>query len=342
MDPTRGPLVSVVTPVYNGEDFLAECIESVLNQTYENFEYLIVNNCSKDRTLEIAQAYAGKDSRIRVHNNSQFVAVMENHNLALSLISPTAKYCKVVCADDFIFPECLARMVELAERNPCVGIIGSYQLSGDQVRWQGFKYPVAVLTGREICRKIFIEGNPEFGFGCPTSLLYRADLVREDREFYPNPSPHSDTSACFKSLRNSDFGFVFQVLSYERTHTQSQTSTSKAINRYSSAYLSDLITYGPSYLSDNELKTYVKKSLRGYRQQLGINYVLGSGGKEYWEYHKSRLAELGFPVTRFQLIRSAITAVLGEMVNPGKAIGKMWRRLFPKSTEIKTSASVQP
>lgn len=342
MHSPSGPLVSVVTPVYNGDAYLAECIESVLNQTYETFEYLIVNNCSKDRTLEIAQDYASKDSRIRVHNNSEFVAVMENHNLGLSLISPAAKYCKVVCADDFIFPECLARLVELAEGNPRVGIIGSYQLSGDQVRWQGFKYPIPVLTGREMCRKIFIEGNPEFGFGCPTSLLYRADLVREDREFYPNPSPHSDTSACFKSLRNSDFGFVYQVLSYERTHTQSQTSTSKAIDRYSSAYLSDLITYGPSYLTEEEVRVCVERTLKSYRRQLGVNYVLGSGGKEYWEYHKRRLAELGFPVTRFQLVQSAVTAVLDEIVNPGRAIGKMWRRLFPKSTEIKTSASVQP
>ncbi len=48
------PLVGVVTPVYNGEDFLAQCIESVLGQTYEHYEYFIVNNCSTDRSLEIA------------------------------------------------------------------------------------------------------------------------------------------------------------------------------------------------------------------------------------------------------------------------------------------------
>ena len=55
------PLVTVLTPVYNGEDFLAQCIESILAQDYRNFEYIIVNNCSKDRTLEIAQSYAEKD-----------------------------------------------------------------------------------------------------------------------------------------------------------------------------------------------------------------------------------------------------------------------------------------
>jgi glycosyltransferase involved in cell wall biosynthesis len=61
---TNEPLVSVVTPVYNGAEFLEACIESVLAQTYQNHEHIIVNDCSKDRSLEIAQSYACKDSRI--------------------------------------------------------------------------------------------------------------------------------------------------------------------------------------------------------------------------------------------------------------------------------------
>ena len=175
------PLVSVLTPVYNGADFLAQCIESVLAQTYQNYEYIIVNNCSNDRTLEIALAYAEKDQRIRVHNNQDFVGVIENHNIAFGLISPAAKYCKVVSADDYIFPDYLSRTIEVAEANPPVGIIGSYQLSGDYIRWQGFDYPGAVFPGRELCRRIFLGGDPTFGFGTPTSLTYRADLVQKEQ-----------------------------------------------------------------------------------------------------------------------------------------------------------------
>ncbi|MCB0227477.1 MAG: glycosyltransferase, partial [Anaerolineae bacterium] len=54
----RQPLVSVVTPVYNTDKYLADCIESVLAQSYDNWEYVIINNCSTDRSLEIAQRYA--------------------------------------------------------------------------------------------------------------------------------------------------------------------------------------------------------------------------------------------------------------------------------------------
>ena len=82
------PLVSVVTPVYNGAAYLRECIESVLRQTYSNWEYIIVNNCSTDATQEIVEEYAKKDSRIRVHNNDVFLAIIANHNKAFRLDFP--------------------------------------------------------------------------------------------------------------------------------------------------------------------------------------------------------------------------------------------------------------
>src|SRR5258708_13357028 len=76
------PLVSIVTPVYNGEQYLSECIESVLSQTYTHWDYVIVNNCSTDRTPDIAREYAARDARIRIHSNETFLRVIENYNIA--------------------------------------------------------------------------------------------------------------------------------------------------------------------------------------------------------------------------------------------------------------------
>ena len=309
------PLVSVVTPVYNGEPFLAECIESILSQTYKNFEYHIVNNCSTDRTLEIARHYARKDDRIRVHTNHDFVGVMENHNIALNLVSAEAKYCKVVCADDCIFSDCLLKMVEVAEAHPSVGIVGSYQLSGSSIKWQGFPYPQAVFSGRDICRKIFLEGDRTFGFGTPTSLLYQADLIRKSGAFYPNASPHADTSACFKALQHSDFGFVYQVLSCERIHASTQSTTSQDMNRYASAYLSDVMTYGPHYLSKQEFDLKLSKTLQQYYEYLALN-LFRSRGQKFWEYHKTRLNELGFPMTWRRVLSGLVTRGLRELAKP--------------------------
>ena len=334
------PFVSVLTPVYNGEAYLAECIESVLAQTYGNFEYIIVNNRSEDRTLEIALSYAKKDSRIRVHNNKDFVPVIDNHNIAFRLISPSAKYCKVVSGDDYLLPECLAKMVEFAESNPSVGIVGSYQLSGDEVRWQGFKYPQSVFSGMEICRQIFLGNDKDFGFGSPTSLMYRADLVRGSEAFYPNDSPHADTSACFEHLRNHFFGFVYQVLSYERIHEATQTSESKHLERYLSAVLNDLLHYGPFYLDEREFKQQLERLLKFYHRYLAVDYFVGFKGEEYWNYHKGRLAELGYPLSRLALCKAAVIAILEEMLNPQQAVRKLRLRLFPRSRKPTADASV--
>jgi glycosyltransferase involved in cell wall biosynthesis len=334
------PLVSVVTPVYNGESFLAECIESVLHQTYINYEYIIVNNCSTDRSLDIAKSYAANDSRIRVYSNKEFVGVMENHNIAVSLISRSARYCKVVSADDFLFPECIRLMVECAESNPSAGIIGSYQLSGARIKWQGFSYPRAVIPGIELCRRVFLGNDRTFGFGTPTSQLYRADLARDNAGFYPNSSPHADTSACFKHLRNTDFGFVYQVLSYERIHGETQSSKSLQVNDYASAYLSDVVEYGPFYLSSKELDRKISEVLGHYHRFLAVNRFMGSRGKEFWSYHKNRLQELGYPLTQFALLKAAMITVLQEVRNPEQALRKLWKRLSPGKASITAGAAV--
>src|SRR5262245_44177768 len=98
---SQEPLVSVITPVYNGEPYLEQCIESVLKQTYTNWDYLIVNNCSTDCSLEIAKKYAAIEPRIRIHDNDKFLPQLKNCNLALSLISSHCAYYKMVQADDW-------------------------------------------------------------------------------------------------------------------------------------------------------------------------------------------------------------------------------------------------
>ncbi len=70
------------------------------------------------------------------HSNDSLLDIIANHNRAFCLSSPSSRYCKIVSADDWLFPECLERMVELAEAHPSVGIVGSYQLSGGGKSWQ--------------------------------------------------------------------------------------------------------------------------------------------------------------------------------------------------------------
>ena len=340
MNSHQQPLVSIVTPVYNGADYLAECIESVLRQAYQNYEYIVVNNCSTDGTLQIAMDYAAKNSRIRVHNNEKFVGVIANHNIAFRLMSSEAKYCKVVSADDFILPDCLARMVELAEANPTVGLVGVYQLSGSGVKWQGLKYPQAVVPGREMCRRIFLGMDKTFGFGSPTSLLYRADLVRKQPDFYPNPSPHSDSSACFNCLAESDYGFVYEVLAFERIHEATQSHASAKIDRFVSANFNDVICYGPLYLSKDEQAGKLAEMQGKYHHLLARNLLVGNRQKEFWDYHKGRLAELGYPFRRTQLVKAAVRIVWEEIKNPVLGVAKL-RTLVVSQQQQKAARAEQ-
>jgi glycosyltransferase involved in cell wall biosynthesis len=311
------PLVSVVTPVYNGEPYLRECIESVRSQTYQNWEYIVLNNCSTDRTLDIAEHYRRQDGRIRVHSNARLLPIIANHNKAFSLISASSKYCKVVSADDWLYPECLARMVELAEANPSVGIVGSYQLSGGGERWyvrnHGLPYSATVVSGREICRAQLLGRLSVFGD--PTSSLYRADLVRSTSAFYPNAAAEADVSAIFKHLEKTDFGFVHQVLSHERIHDVRQTTLSLERNAYVSAAIDDCLTYGLLYLTKDECETRVEQLVDAYYKYLATN-ALKFRNHAFWDYHIRRLHELGLPLDRVRLAKSIALKTLDLLLNP--------------------------
>jgi glycosyltransferase involved in cell wall biosynthesis len=321
------PLVSVVTPVYNGATYLRECIESVLAQSYSNWDYTIVNNASTDGTLQIAEEYAAKDPRVRVSTNEKLLPIIENHNRAFSLISPNSKYCKVVSSDDWLLPECLARMVELAEAHPSVGVVSAYQLSGGGDKWyvrtDGLPYQTSVISGRDICRQYFL--TPLDVFGNPTSNMYRADIVRQSKEFYPNSTAEADISAIFQSLKRSDFGFVHQVLSYERLHNVRITTTSENLNAYLSSEMGDLLEYGPDYLTPEELAKRLAEMKDEYYAFLAVSAV-NFQSKKFWEYHKKRLKELGHPLDRLRLSRAVASKVADLVFNPKRTVEILVRR----------------
>ena len=314
---TNLPFVSVVTPCYNGADFIAECIDSVLAQSHGNFEYILVNNCSKDNTLQIMNDYAAKDSRIRVHDNTDFLDVMVNHNHALSLMSPASKHCKCVSADDWIFPDCLRQMVELAEENPSVGIVGSYSIEGSRVLFEGLGYHQKVVSGREICRDT-LRGKLPYAFGAPTTLLYRADLIRGSKEFFPHAkgNPHADMGAVYQALEHSDFGFVHQVLSYTRVHAASETSSSFKYGRINRALLADMARFGPLYLTAEELKLHLGIATDKYYTWLVAALFENSFDKKFLEMQREGLRSIGFELSNARIARAALQRGAELVANP--------------------------
>lgn len=110
------PLVSVLMTVYNREKYIAEAIESVISSTYQNWELIIVDDQSKDRSVEIAQSYEAKDERIKVYINGKNLGDYPNRNKAASYAK--GKYLKYLDSDDLIYPHGLSAMVFAMEKFP--------------------------------------------------------------------------------------------------------------------------------------------------------------------------------------------------------------------------------
>ena len=148
--PESYPLVSIGVPVYNGDKYLSECLESIHNQTYQNWECFIINNRSTD-SLQIALSFEEKNRRFKVITNPEFVDMTTNFNNTIKPVSPDAKYFKVVCADDWIFPEYLEKMVDDPWKNTSAGFCSSYRIDHTKIGCQGLNiYQGPLFNGKEI------------------------------------------------------------------------------------------------------------------------------------------------------------------------------------------------
>jgi glycosyltransferase involved in cell wall biosynthesis len=314
------PLVSVVTPVYNGAEYLAECIESVLRQTYRNWEYVIVDNCSTDGTLEIAQGYADRDPRIRIESPGVFVDLVESGNRTLREISSSSKYTKVLHADDWLFPECLAQMVELAEANPTVGVVSAYRLEETSVTLTGLSYSISVLSGRDICRSTLLGEPHPFLFGSPTSLLIRSDFVRARDPFYDREYSVSeeypfteDVAACCEILRVSDFGFVHQVLTFTRRDARSPYSAYSQLGANLPEHLNLIANYGPAYLAKEEYRRLLAVYLARYGFFL-VRRLPRLANPMFRSYHRPAVRN----ILRFTEARDVVDGVRLQIRRMGK------------------------
>jgi len=312
------PLVSIVTPVYNGAKYLEQCIESVLRQTYENWEYIIVNNCSTDNTLSVAGHYAAEDRRVRIVNNDKFLPQIANWNHALRQMGAESKYCKVIHADDWIFPTCISRMVELAERHPTVDIVSSYALQNVRLMNGGLPYPSTVVSGQEICRaRLF--GQPSV-WGTPTSLLIRSDVIRYREAFYDESVICADPLACYEALRNADFGFVHEILTYSRSHPDTTTSRIfKFDPSWHRSHLISLLKYGPIYLTREEYEERLKKVTNEYYGFLAVG-ALHLRGSKFWNFHSEELKAVGYSINLWKLCALICLEVLDGLLNPKRSI----------------------
>jgi glycosyltransferase involved in cell wall biosynthesis len=118
------PKISVVIPAYNAEIYLSESIESILNQSFSDFELVIIDDCSVDNSWEIINKYALQDSRVKIHRNQRNLGIAGNRNKGIEL--SCGDYLAWQDADDISIPTRLERQVSFLETHKDVGIVGGY------------------------------------------------------------------------------------------------------------------------------------------------------------------------------------------------------------------------
>jgi glycosyltransferase involved in cell wall biosynthesis len=332
-------LVSVVTPVYNGAPYLRECIQSVARQTHENFEYFIVDNCSTDGSFEIAQEEAASDNRITAIRHAEHVGPIQNWNRSLTTVSQESDYVKFVHADDWLFPDCLARMIGVAESDQKVGIVSAYRLEEDKVSLD--RLPMAaprlpgedtfIMDGREVARAILMEKASVLG--SPTSIMFRSDLLRGGDPFFAEVYLHADKEACLRLLQNCDFGFVRQVLTFTRRHNESVTSLTNRLDTRRQENLLMLKELGPGVLSAAEYRSEISMELNAYYRFLARYFGTGMG-QEFWDSHRQNLGKAGFPFSASKLAG----AVVRKWLNPASALKDHLHDKSSRNTEVDTKA----
>ena len=124
------PLLSVLMPVFNSEQFVAEAIGSILNQTFKNFEFLILDDASTDKSFEIVKDFEKKEPRIKVFKNEKNLGVVESRNKLINL--STGKYIAWLDSDDIAFENRFEEQIKFLEQHPEIGLVGAWLIKCDK------------------------------------------------------------------------------------------------------------------------------------------------------------------------------------------------------------------
>jgi predicted O-linked N-acetylglucosamine transferase (SPINDLY family)/GT2 family glycosyltransferase len=238
------PLVSICIPTYNGENFIAEAINSVLCQSYPNIEIILSDDNSTDKTVEIAKSFNQKLSfDFSILEHTQY-GLAQNWNFCIS--QAKGKYIKFLFQDDLLEPTAIEEMVNLAEQDEEIGLVFSarrlFTNTGNAVydsnflmhheakdvhkAWSRLK---PIQSGQELLLQPNILDNPINKIGEPSTVLIRKDVFEKVGLFNSEFCQLVDLEMWLRIMSQYKVGFLEQVLSHFRIHPQQQTRRNVAL-----------------------------------------------------------------------------------------------------------------
>ena len=261
------PIVSVCIPTYNGDKYLKECLDSVLAQTFTDFEVLIVDDCSSDETVKIAKEYADRDGRIRLIVNEQNLGLVGNWNRCIELAQ--GEWIKFVFQDDLIEPTCLERM--LAASNPNSFLIccrrnflfeadvqettrKSYEKFVTYLSLEGLFSGATEISSQDYCEAALDCIGVNF-VGEPTSVMLRRRVFSTFGLFNPHLIQICDFEFWMRIASHTGLNYVPETLSTFRVHGESTSAANTKSSRKHRVWMLDGIVllhdfaFHPAYTS---------------------------------------------------------------------------------------------
>jgi glycosyltransferase involved in cell wall biosynthesis len=282
--------VSILIPVFNREQFIAECIQSALDQTFTDFEVVLVDNNSNDGTWEICESFAAKDSRVRIFQNQTNIGPVRNWRRCAE--EAKSEFCKILFSDDTLDAHCLAEMVPKLE-DPDIAFVYCAARVGETMSKSKIRY--AIRRSKRLSSNYLISlltrGKASVSPG--SILIRRKDFLSNLHTNFPTSTPRPfdrhgagpDVMVLLLTLEKYKYvANIAQPLVYFRAHPDSFSiaNSSNQINEgYDSAiayYLFNKTGYFPwvSFVA----KSWLRRIKKEQRWLNPTEYLMGHEGKD--------------------------------------------------------------
>lgn len=256
----RKPLISVIMSIYNDGEYVSESIKSILSQSHQDFEFIIVNDGSTDNSEDIINSF--RDKRIRYLKNPENIGLARSLNLALA--NSEGKYVARMDADDISVPERLANQLDFMEQYPEVGIVGSWVQQFGQA-----ENTVRYSTSDFDIRIRMLSDSP---FAHPSVMIRREVLGKHQLQYDPNFRTAQDYDLWSRMARYTNMAILPKVLLHSRVHENQVTSRKKADQAANRAKVAKSLFQYLGIGEDNEIQFL--QDLLGNKYVLSVEFLV--------------------------------------------------------------------
>lgn len=222
MDRKEQPLVSIVIPAYNNENTIIATLESIRNQSYKNIEIIIIDDNSKDKTLQLVTEQQKKDNRIKIYHNSTNLGMIGNWNKCIHMSN--GEFVKLVCADDLLDKNEIEKETGVMILNPSVNLVESdtrlIDINGKKAGSFKRYHKSGLVKGKKIARTSIIWNN---FFGAPVNNLIRKSVLDKTGYFDEQFTYILDFDMWMKIACTGDVYIIHELLNSFRIRNDSNT-----------------------------------------------------------------------------------------------------------------------